>query len=161
MARNIAPLNAPHKDLEWLPLVDRDFEIQDLIGDNNHLQAFCEIRNSHLNKTNLYGIWESNLPRYYLPLVNVFPDVIRLCCANYEPTQRAVMSPTGTVLFHITLDSINEMLHFKPSHPLAPLSMGHLVDEGSKLSTAEIGRVAKLFMRPDCQPREPPPFHHV
>jgi len=161
VALNISPLNAPHKDLEWLPLADRDFQIQDLTSDKNHLQAFCEIKNSHVNKTDLYGIWESNLPIYYLPSVNVFPDVIRLCCANYEPTQRAIMSPTGTILFHITPESINEMLHFKPTQPLAPLSMGHLLDEGSKLSTAEIGQIAKLFMRSDCQPREPPPFQHV
>lgn len=115
VALNIAPLNAPHKDLEWLPLADRDFQIQDLIGYKNHLQAFCEIRNSHLSKTDFYGIWESNLPKYYLPLVNVFPDVIHLCCANYEPIKRAVMTPSRTVLFYITPESINEMLHFKPT----------------------------------------------
>lgn len=27
VALNIAPLNAPHKDLEWLPLADRAFQI--------------------------------------------------------------------------------------------------------------------------------------
>lgn len=41
VALNIAPLNATHKDLEWLPLADRDFKIQDLIGNENHLQSFC------------------------------------------------------------------------------------------------------------------------
>ena len=101
------------------------------------------------------------MPIYYLPSVNVFPYIIRLCCANYEPTQRAAMTPFGTVLFYITPDSINEMLHFKPSQPLTPLSMKYLLDQGSKLSTGEIGRIAKLFMEPDCQPRDSPPFHHV
>ena len=72
IALNIAPLNAPHKDLEGLPLANRDFQIQDLIGDKNHLQAYCEIRNNDLNKNDPFGIWESNLPRYYLPSVNVF-----------------------------------------------------------------------------------------
>lgn len=109
MALNVAPLNAPHKELEWLPLAGRDLQIQDLMGVKNHLQTFCEIRISYLNKIDLYGIWESNLPIYYLPSVNVFPDIIRLCCANYEPTQRAVMSPNGIVLFYITPDSINEI----------------------------------------------------
>lgn len=115
VALNVAPLNAPRKELEWLPLADRDFQIQDLMGIKNHLQTFCEIRNNYLNKIDLYGIWESNLPIYYLPSVNVFLDIIRLCCANYEPTQRVVMSPNGTVLFYITPNSINEMLHFKPN----------------------------------------------
>ena len=112
VALNVAPLNAPHNELEWLPTANRDFQIQDLMGIKNHLQTFCEIRNNCLNKTDLYGIWESNLPRYYLPSVNVFPDIIRLCCANYEPTQKEIMSPNGTVLFYIIPDSINEMLQF-------------------------------------------------
>lgn len=34
---NIAPLNAPHKELEWIPLADKDFQINDLIGDKPHL----------------------------------------------------------------------------------------------------------------------------
>lgn len=59
------------------------------------------------------------------------------------------MSPYGTVLFHITPDSINEMLHLKPNHPLTPLSMKHLLDQGSKLSSDEIRRVTNLFMSPD------------
>jgi len=53
------------------------------------------------------------------------------------------------------------MFHFKPSQSLTPLSMKYLLDQGSKLSTAEIGRIAKLFMSLDCQPRDSPPFHHV
>ena len=113
MALNIAPLNAPHKELEWIPLADRDFQIDDLVGDKPHLQAFCEIRNSYKNKADIFGIWESNIPIYYLPSVNVFPDLIHQCCANYEPYQRAVMDSSGNVLFHITPQSINEMLHFK------------------------------------------------
>ena len=36
-ALNVTPLNAPHKELESLPLADRDYLIQDLVGDINHL----------------------------------------------------------------------------------------------------------------------------
>ena len=59
---NITPLNAPHKELEAFPLADRDYSIQELVGDRNHLQTFCQLRNSFLNKRDMYGIWESNLP---------------------------------------------------------------------------------------------------
>lgn len=161
MALNINPLNAPHKELEWLPLADRDFQIQDLVGDINHLQALCEVRNSYLNKNDFYGIWESNLPMYYLPSVNVFPYIIRLCCDNYEPTQRVVKTPSGTILFYITPDAINQMLNFKPTQSLTPLSMKFFLDEGPKLSNSEIARISQTFMRLDRQPTEPPPFHHV
>jgi len=37
MALNITPLNSPHKDQDWLPLADRDFQIKELSGNMNHL----------------------------------------------------------------------------------------------------------------------------
>jgi len=93
---NITPLNAPNKELEALPLADRDHLIQDLVGDRNHLQTFCQLRNNYLNNSDIYGIWESNLPIYFLPSVNVFPEIIRLCCENNDPTQRDIKSPSGS-----------------------------------------------------------------
>lgn len=111
---------------------------------------FCLIRNSHLDNSNIYGIWESNLPRYYLPSVNIFPDIIRHCCANYDPISKAVMTPSQTTLFYISSKSINEMLQFHLVQPLSPLSMGFLVEQGSQLSSAEIARITKLFMQPNC-----------
>lgn len=152
VALNVAPLNAPHKVQDWLPLVDRDFQIKKLSGDMNHLHAFFRIRNSHLSNSDILGIWESNLPRYYLPSVNVFPDLIHHCCANYDPVSKAVMTPSQTLLFYITAESINEMLHFHPAQRLAPLSMGFLLEQSSQLTSAEITQIAKLFMKPDCQP---------
>lgn len=85
------------------------------------------------------------MPIYYLPLVNVLPDLIHLCCANYGPTQRVVMAPSGTVLFYITPQSINEMRHFKPTEPLAPLTMEFLLDRGVKLPSSEITIIAQLL----------------
>lgn len=149
VALNIAPLNAPHKELEALPLADRDHLIQDLVGDRNHLQTFCQLRNSFLNNCDMYGILESNLPIYFLPSVNIFPEIIHLCAENYEPNQRAVKSPSGSIIFQITPDSINQMLNFKKTQLLIPLSMKYLLDEGPKLSNSEIARVAKIFMRAD------------
>jgi len=160
VALNIAPLNAPHKDLDWLRLADRDFQIKELYGDMNDLQAFFPIRNSHLSNSDIYGIWESNLSRYYLPLVNVFPDVIHQCCANYDPVSKAVMTPSQTVLFYITAESIYEMLHFHPTQPLASLSMGFFLEQGSQFPNSVITQIAQLFMKPDCQPQGPPPYVH-
>jgi len=160
VALNVAPLNAPHNELEWMPLPDRDFQIKDMIGDKPHLQAFCEIRNSYHSNADVYGIWESNMPIYYLPSVNVLPDLIHLCCANYDPTKRVVMAPSGTVLFYITPQSINEILHFNPTQPLAPLSMEFLLDQGAKLPSSKITIIAQLFMKPNFQPEKPPPYLH-
>jgi len=130
-------------------------------GVKPHLQDFCEIRSKFRNKTDPLRIWESNMPMYYLPSVNVFPDLIHHFCSNYDPVHRAVMSPAGEVLFYITPQSINEMLQFKPTRPLVPLSLKNLIDQASKLPPIEIDRIAKLFMPPDCYSRFTIPYLHV
>lgn len=117
---NITPINAPNKELEAMPLADRGYLIQDLVWDRNHLQTLCQLRNSFLSNCDMYGIWESNFPIYFLPSVNIFPEIIHLCAENYDPTQRTVKSPSGRILFHITPDSINQMLNFKQTQLLVP-----------------------------------------
>ena len=161
VALNVTPLNAPHKDLELLPLADRDYLIQDLVGNRSHLQTFCELKNSYLSNSDFYGIWESNLPIYFLPFVNVFHEIIHLSSENCETTQRAVKIPSGTILFHITPDSINQMLNFKPTQLLFPLSMKFLLDEGPKLFSSEISIISQVFMRAGRQPIQPPPFNYT
>jgi len=53
------------------------------------------------------------------------------------------------------------MLQFQSAKPLTPLSMQLLVDQGAKLSSSQITRIAQLFMHLDSQPQRPPPFLHV
>ena len=132
-ALNVAPINAPHKELDYLPLAGKDFQIKDLTTDYNHLQAFCQIRDSFLSNSNIFGQWESNLPMYFLPSIHVFPYIIHQCCASYDPVHRAVMSPSQTFLFSITTESITEMIHFHSIEPLAHLSMGFLLEQASQL----------------------------
>ena len=67
IALNVAPMNVPHKGLDYLPLANRDFQIKDLSGDRNHLQAFCQVKDSYLNKSDIFRLWESNLPMYFFP----------------------------------------------------------------------------------------------
>ena len=40
VALNVAPLNAPHRYLDYLPLADRDFQIKDLVLSDNPLRTF-------------------------------------------------------------------------------------------------------------------------
>ena len=39
--------------------------------------------------------------------------------------------------------------------------MKSLLNEGPKLLSSEVFRIAQTFMKPDCQPTGPPPFHHA
>ena len=70
------------------------------------------------------------------------------------------MGPSGNVLFYITPQSINEMLWFKPTQPLLPLTMKHLLDLASRLSFAEVTRISKTFMPPKFFSASPP-YHHA
>jgi len=74
--------------------------------------------------------------------VNVFPDLIHQCCERYDPNQRAVLSPSGSVLFHVTPEAINQMLQFQSAKPLTPLSMQLLLEQGAKLSSSQITRIS-------------------
>jgi len=62
LALNVAPLNAPHRDLDYMPLADRDFQIKALTTDKNYLKVFCQGRDDYLNGSDILGLWESNLP---------------------------------------------------------------------------------------------------
>lgn len=163
VALNIAPLNAPHRELEWLPLADRDYQMAEVILDYSryHIHLINEMKAKHLNGTNILGIWDSYLPIFNLPQVNVFPDLIHQCSANYDPCQRAVLSPSGSVLFYVTPEAINQMLHFHTAKPLTPLSMMHLIDQGGKLSSAQIIKINQLFIQSGSQTMRSPPISHV
>ena len=102
VALNVAPLNAPHRDLDYLSLVDRDFQIKDLSFSESPLRIFCRCRDNYLNGLDMIGLWESNLPWYLFPSVHIFLEIIHFFHANYDPNQRAVLSPNQNVLFPIT-----------------------------------------------------------
>ena len=87
VALNVAPLNAPHRDLDYLSLVDRDFQIKDLVLSENPLRIFCYYRDNYLKGSEIFGLWESNLPMYLLPSVHIFPEIIHYCHENYDPNQ--------------------------------------------------------------------------
>ena len=129
VALNVTPLNTPHRELEYFPLVDKDFQIKDLHFDESPLLSYCRCRDDYSKGQYVIGLWESKLPRYYLiPLVISFPEIIHYCHSNYDLTQRAVISPDQSVLFPITPQAINVMLHFEPGQNLTPLSIGELLE---------------------------------
>ena len=55
-ALDVSLMNPPNKELEAMPLVDSDFLIADFVAERNHLQTFFQLRNSHLDNSDMYGI---------------------------------------------------------------------------------------------------------
>jgi len=112
---NVTPITTPHTDLDYLPLVNKDFQIKDLNFDETPLKLYYRYRDNYLNNADKIGLLESNLPKYKFPTVHIFPDIVHQCHANYNPNLRVVMSPNQEVLFTISVESINKMLQLQPS----------------------------------------------
>lgn len=155
---NITPINAPHHDLDYLPLADKDFQIKDLTFDDSPLKFYCRYRDNYLNHSDKIVLWESNLPKYQFPTVHIFLDIVHQCHANYNPNLRVVMSPNQEVLFTIIAKSINEMLQLQLGQNLTPLSIAELLEKSTKLSNSEINRVCQTYMEEKYRPKEPPPY---
>ena len=163
IALNIKPLNTPHRELEWKALGDIDYTMLDWfpIGSKYNIQLLNELKAQHLSGADILGIWDSNLPIYNLPQVNPMPELIHRCQECYDPCQRAVVSPTGSILFHITPESINEMLQFHTAKPLTPLYMQNLIKKGTKLSNDQIIKINQLFVQPGSEAIRTPPIGYA
>ena len=82
----------------------------------------------------------------FIPEVHPFPDIIHFCNAYYIPSQRAIVSPNQQLLFTITAESINQMMHVQPSPNETPLSISDLLDLYVKLDLAKIAQFFHTFI---------------
>ncbi len=163
VALNIAPLNAPQREFEWKPLADKDYQISEeiLMNSKYHIHLLNELKIKHNSGIDILGIWDSFLPIFKLPQVNVFPDLIHRCAACYDPTQRAVLDPSGSVVFYVTPVAIREMLNFQTDKKLVPLSLMDMIKQGAKLTDAQVTKINQMFMKPTSETMMYPPIHYV
>ena len=126
-----------------------------------HILLLNELKIKNNSGTDILGIWDSFLPIFKLPQVNMFPDLIHRCAACYDPTQRVVLDPSGSVVFYVTPAAIREMLNFKTAKKLVPLSLMDLIKQGVKLTDAQITKINHLFIDSTSETMKYPPIHHV
>ena len=111
----VNPLQPLVVDIEHIPLADIDYKIADPIVEFNLL----DIRNGSFEKSlddhEEVHIWESNLPKYVVPLTHPCQEIIRLCHQYYIPEQRSIVNTNKEVLFTITAESINQILQLQPN----------------------------------------------
>ena len=124
-----------------------------------HIHLLNELKIKHETRTDVLGIWDSFLPIFKLPQVNPFPDLIHLCADGYDATQRAVLDPSGSVVFYITPEAIREMLQFKTEKKLVPLSLIDLIKQGAKMTDAQITKLNQLYIKSNTM--QYPPISHV
>jgi len=135
---NVMPITTPHRDLDHLPLAEKDFQIKDTSFSKSPLKLFCKYRDQYLNHADSIGLLESGLPKYQFPRVHVFLEIVHYCHMNYDPIQRAVRSPDQSILFTITVESINQMLQLQQSQNLTPLSIGDMLNRYPTLTSIRL-----------------------
>jgi len=139
---DVKPITTPHLDLDHLLLTDKDFQTKETSVLQSPIKQYYRYRDQYLNQANKIGLWESDLPKYQFLEVHIFPEIIHYFQANYIPIQRAIMSPDHTILFTITVKSVNEMLQLQPGQNLTLISIRDLLDKFRKLTTT---RLLKCF----------------
>ena len=92
IAMDVRPITTPHLDLDHLALADKYFQIKDTCTQESPLKLHCQSRDKLLNHADEIGLWESNLPKYQLPQVHIFPEIIDMCYACYVPSHITIMS---------------------------------------------------------------------
>ena len=100
--------------MEQIPLADIDYKIADPMVEFNLLDIHNWCFEKSLDDHEEVHIWESNFPKYVVPLTHPCQEIIRLCHQYYIPEQRDIVNANKEVLFTITAESIKQMFHLQP-----------------------------------------------
>jgi len=123
----VRPVQPPVISPENNPLVDLDYRILDPNVEFNLLDVYNWCYGKSVEKGDKdIPIWESNMPRYIVPLTHFVPEFIRLCQAYYMQEQRCIVNKEKDILFYITEESINSMLQMNHDPNSASLSIEDL-----------------------------------
>jgi hypothetical protein len=85
------------------------------------------------------------------PRTYPFLDFILKCQANYLSGKRAIASPTGEILFTVTHDTIEQMIHIPQSESTTPFSIESLNELYQKLNFLQIAQIFEIFLLEDAQ----------
>ena len=155
----INPLIPPSIDLDNIPLVDRDYRINEAQCDYDFLELYCSLEDKHVDKTYEIGLWDSKLPHYIFPLTFQAPEFTRRCQECYVPTQRAIISPAGDILFTITAQSIDQIMSPPIVENTTPFSLEALTQIYQKLDFATRAKIFEIFLPENAQfPKKNPPY---
>ena len=75
---SVNPLQPPIPTVETIPLTDMDYKIADPVVEFNILEIHNWCFDKFLDKDEM-PIWETNLPKYVVPVTHPGQDLVRLC----------------------------------------------------------------------------------
>ena len=123
----VRPLQPHVTTKENNPLIDLDYRIANasLEFDLLEVHSWCQEK-FEKKVANDVPVWDSNFPKYVLPITHPAQDFIRLCQMHYIPDQRCMVNKYSEVLFYITAESINDMLQLSHDPRAVSLSIEDL-----------------------------------
>ena len=99
----VRPLQPPITFEENNPLIDLDYKIADATLEFDLLEVHSWCQEKFEKKVaNDIPVWDSNLPKYVVPITHQAQDFIRLCQLHYIPDHRCMVNRDREVLFSIT-----------------------------------------------------------
>jgi hypothetical protein len=121
-------------DLNRIPLVDKDNLITETRCDFDFMDLQSWIKEVFVDQNDEIGIWESNLRLYLFPQIHHFPKFSLKCQAHYIPEQRAIMFSSREILFHITPETIDQIMHIPRVESASPFNLKIIRELYQKLS---------------------------
>jgi hypothetical protein len=114
-------------------------------------------KDTFLDQSDEFGLWESNFPLYLFPQVHHFPEFALKCQAHYLPDQRAIVSSSGETLFFITPEAIDQMMQISRVESASPFNLEILTELYQNLSFPQRAQIFELFLPQDAHsPRKIP-----
>ena len=122
-------------------LVELDYKILDPSVEFNLLDVYNQCFGKSVEKNDKVTlVWDSNMPKYIVPLTHSAPYFVRLCQSYYLPDQRCIVNKDTEAIFYINAESINSMLQLNPDPNAASLS----IDDLTQLYLVMQGHQAQL-----------------
>ena len=117
------PFLPPPVDLDWIPLVDKDYLISETRYEFDVIELQSWFKDTFINQSDEIELSESNLPLYIFPQVHHFLEFSLKCQAHYLLDQRAIISSSGETFFSITPETIDQMMQVSRFDPRSPLTI--------------------------------------
>ena len=123
----VRPLQPHVTSEESSSLIDLDYRITNATLEFNLLEVHNWCCEKFVKKIeNDIPIWESNFPKYVVPITHPAQDFIRLCQLHYVPDQRYIIKKYREVFFSITVESIIQKLQLNHDPRVVSLSIEDL-----------------------------------
>lgn len=124
-----------------------DYKIIDTQCEFEIFKLYSCLEDKYVDKIDDIGLCESNLLHYIFPQTFHAPEFTKRCQTCYFPNQRAIIAPTGEILFTITAQSIDQMMQAPSVENITPFSLEALTELYQNLDFSKRAKIFDIFLQ--------------